>query len=80
MFKSEAKLRSWGNSVGVILPKNILKEEGLSINDEVEIILKKKSSPLRDVFGKLKGFKAKSALSKDSMLKEIDVELQSRLE
>ena len=79
MFKSEAKLRSWGNSVGVILPKNILKEEGLSINDEVEIILKKKSSPLRDVFGKLKGFKAKSARSKDSMLKKIDIELQSRL-
>ena len=43
MFKSETKLKAWGNSVGVVLPKEALKEEGLSINDEVEITLKKKS-------------------------------------
>ena len=77
MFRSDTKLRAWGNSVGVILPKEILKEEGLSVNDEVEIILKKKSNPLKDAFGKLKEFKAKSDKSTEEILKEIDEELKS---
>ena len=80
MFKSETKLRAWGNSVGVILPKEILKEEGLSINDEVEVILRKKSNPLKDVFGKLREFKAKSTKSTEDILKEIDRELKSRFD
>ncbi|MBI2659723.1 AbrB/MazE/SpoVT family DNA-binding domain-containing protein [Candidatus Woesearchaeota archaeon] len=80
MFKSETKLKAWGNSIGVILPKEALKEEGLSINDEVEIILKKKSSPLKDAFGRLKEFKAKSTKSTEEMLKEVDEDLKSRLD
>ena len=80
MFKSETKLRAWGNSVGVIIPKEVLKEEGLSINDEVEIILKKKSNPLKDAFGRLKEFKAKSSKSTEEVLKEVDEELRSRFE
>ena len=39
MIVSETKLKAWGNSIGVILPKEALKEEGLSINDEVEVTL-----------------------------------------
>ena len=80
MFKSETKLRAWGNSVGVIIPKEILKEEGLSINDEVEITLRKKTNTLQSVFGKLKGFKAKSNKSNDEILGEIDGELKSKFE
>ena len=49
MFKSETKLRAWGNSIGVILSKEALKEEGLSVNDEVEIVLKKKTNQFQDV-------------------------------
>ena len=80
MFKSETKLRAWGNSVGVILPKDALKEEGLSINDEVEVILRKKSNPLKDAFGRLKEFKAKSSKSTEETLKEVDEELKSRFD
>lgn len=80
MFKSETKLKAWGNSVGVILPKEMLKEEGLSINDEVEVILKKKSNTLKDAFGKLKEFKATSDKSTEEVLKEIDEEFKSRLD
>ena len=80
MFKSETKLRAWGNSVGVILPKDMLKEEGLSINDEVEVVLRRKSNPLKDVFGKLKQFKTKSDKSTEEILKEIDEELKSRFD
>lgn len=80
MFKSETKLRAWGNSVGVILPKELLKEESLSINDEVEITIKKKSNLLKEVFGKLKELKPKSNKTTDEILKEIDEELKSRFD
>ena len=80
MLKSETKLKAWGNSVGIILRKDALKEEGLSVNDEVEVVIKKKSNPLIDAFGKLQGFKPKSKKSTDQLLKEIDEELKSRFE
>lgn len=80
MFKSETKLRAWGNSIGLILPKEMLKEEGLSINDEVEVILRKKSNPLKDAFGKLRELKVKSEKSTDEILKEVDKELKSRFD
>jgi len=80
MFRSETKLRAWGNSVGVILPKELVKEEKLSINDEVEVIVKKKSNPLKDAFGKLREFKAKSDKSTDEILREVDEELKSRFD
>lgn len=80
MFKSETKLKAWGNSLGVILPKERLKEEGLSINDEVEVILRKKSNSFKDAFGKLKEFKAKSSKSTEEILKEVNKELESRFD
>ena len=80
MFRSETKLRAWGNSVGVILPKELVKEEKLSIDDEVEVIVKKKSNPLKDAFGKLREFKAKSDKSTDEILREVDKELKSRFD
>ena len=80
MFKSETKLKAWGNSVGVILPKEALKEEGLSNNDEVEVILRKKSNSLKDAFGRLKEFKPKSGKSTEDILNEVDEELKSRFD
>ena len=80
MIKSETKLRAWGNSIGIVLPKDALRDEGLSIDDEVEVIVKKKTNPLRECFGKLKEFEAKSSKSTDDILKEIDKEFKSRFE
>ena len=78
MIKSETKLKAWGNSIGIVLPKEALKEENLNVNDEVEVIVRKKTNPLRDVFGKLKGVKPKTNKSTDDVLKEIDKELDSK--
>ena len=78
MIKSETKLKAWGNSIGVVLPKEALKGENLNVNDEVEVIIRKKTNPLRDVFGKLKEFKSKSNKSTDDILKEVDKELNNR--
>lgn len=80
MIKSETKLKAWGNSVGVILPKEELHKEDLSVDDEVEVIVRKKSNPLKDTFGKLREFRAKSGKSTDEILKEVDEELKSRFD
>ena len=78
MIKSETKLTAWGQSIGIVLPKEALKEEKLNVNDEVEVIVRKRTNPLKDVFGKLKGVKPKTNKSTDELLKEIDKELDSK--
>ena len=80
MLKSISKLKAWGNSIGVILPKEELREEDLNVNDEVEVIVRKTSNPLKDTFGKLREFKPKSGKSTDEILKEVDEELKSRFD
>ena len=51
----EVELKEWGNSVGVILPSEKLKELGLRKGDrvEIDIVLKER----RDGFGICKGAK-----------------------
>jgi len=78
MIKSTTRLRAWGNSIGVVLPKDEIKNEGLNVNDEIEITIKKKTVTLKEVFGKLKEFKAKSNKTTDELLKEVDEELDSK--
>jgi len=80
MDKTVKKLRAWGNSVGIVIPKDELEDQNLQINDEVEIIIKKRTNPLEDVFGKLKDFKPSSHKTNDEILKEIDEELKSRFD
>lgn len=70
MIKTEVKLRAWGNSIGVVLPKDELKAEHLGVDDNVEIIVKKKDNPLREAFGKLK-YKTPT----DELLKQADKDL-----
>ena len=74
MMRSETKLKAWGNSVGIVLPKKELQQEGLTVDDEVEITLKKKTNVLREVFGTLKGVKGKTNKTTDQLLKEMDEE------
>lgn len=50
-------LRKWGNSVGVIVPRDILKAEELSLGDKVRIDFKRKENPLKELRGALKGSK-----------------------
>ena len=38
---SKSKLRRWGNSLGVIIPRELVAKEGLREGEEVEISLRK---------------------------------------
>ncbi|HLC75085.1 MAG TPA: hypothetical protein VJH88_04495 [Candidatus Nanoarchaeia archaeon] len=79
MIKAHVKLKAWGNSIGVIIPKDTLVHENLEAEDEVIITVKKKHPTVEDAFGMLKNFKITSKKSTDELLKEIDDELDSRL-
>ncbi|MBI4918671.1 AbrB/MazE/SpoVT family DNA-binding domain-containing protein [archaeon] len=69
MQEVESRLRNWGRSVGVVIPKKIIDQEKLKEGDEVKLFLIKKNNVLNETFGK---FKLKS--STDAILKEIDEE------
>ncbi len=72
MITVKTKTRKWGNSIGIVIPKDAAERENLMQGEEVELLLLRKSNVLRESFGLLKGKLTKST---DEILKEIDREL-----
>ena len=50
----QVKTRKWGNSLGVILPKEFVQKEDIKENQEIRMIATKKGD-LSNIFGALKG-------------------------
>lgn len=50
-MQSKAKLKRWGNSYGVVVPKEMVEKEGLKEGEEVEISVRK-ASDIKHLFGK----------------------------
>ncbi len=69
MLEVKAKVREWGRSLGVVLPKESVQQEGIGKNDTVTLLITKKRNALRETFGTLKFKKAT-----DEILKESDEE------
>ena len=69
MLEVKAKVREWGRSLGVVLPKEGVQQEGIGKNDTVTLLITKKRNALRETFGTLKFKKAT-----DEILKESDEE------
>ena len=53
MLMTEAKIKQWGNSLGLIIPKEIVKREELIVGDLVKVEISKEKRI--DAFGMLKG-------------------------
>ena len=51
IFKSMA--RKWGNSLGIVIPLNVIQRENLKENTEITLKIVKKS-PFENLFGSLK--------------------------
>ena len=49
----EVEIKKWGNSIGIILPKSLILEEGLKEKDRIVVNIVKKSD-LSRTFGKEK--------------------------
>ena len=69
MLEVEVKVRKWGRSFGVVIPKEKIKEEGIKENETVRLLIGKKTNVLKETFGTFK-FKK----STEEMLRESDRE------
>ena len=54
MTELNARVRKWGDSLAVIIPKEIANKEKIKIEDTVHLNINK-ATDLSDVFGLLKG-------------------------
>lgn len=66
---AKATIKSWGSSLGLIVPRNIVHDEGLQEGDQVVIDIQKGRSA-RHLFGRLRDWKIDSQKVKDQLRKE----------
>jgi antitoxin component of MazEF toxin-antitoxin module len=72
MVNTNVITRKWGNSIGVILPKEIVEKEHIKENMRINILISKNSNVLNETFGMLKGkLKKSSQQMKDEIKKEL---------
>ena len=57
MVELKSEVRKWGNSLGLIIPKEIVKKEHLKPGQKVTALLLKESNVLKKTFGMAKGWK-----------------------
>ena len=69
MITIESQLRTWGRSLGLVIPKDAAIKEHLKDVDKIELIIIRRTSALKETFGKFK-FKRTT----DEILKESDEE------
>ncbi|MBI2176108.1 AbrB/MazE/SpoVT family DNA-binding domain-containing protein [Candidatus Woesearchaeota archaeon] len=67
MAEATAKVKDWGNSLGVLLPRQFVKEAGIEVGDEV--VISKKKANLKPLFGILSGTNRSAQELKDEMRK-----------
>ncbi|MEK6828286.1 MAG: AbrB/MazE/SpoVT family DNA-binding domain-containing protein [Nanoarchaeota archaeon] len=54
MIEVEAKVRKWGRSFGVVIPKEKIKEEGIKENETIKLLIAKRTNVLKETFGTFK--------------------------
>ena len=65
----ETRLRRWGNSIGIVIPTELLRQKNLKEGEEIVIEIEKKE-PISKIFGSLKNWKKSSQKMKDEIRKE----------
>ncbi|MEK6895128.1 MAG: AbrB/MazE/SpoVT family DNA-binding domain-containing protein [Nanoarchaeota archaeon] len=74
MEQIKTKVKKWGNSFGIIIPRDIVEKENLKEEGEIFVTIQtKKYTTVGDIFGILKG-KRKSKKSTQEIMDEIDKE------
>ncbi len=69
MVLVKGRIREWGNSLGIVIPKEKIKETGLVKDQEVTIDVQAEN-PIKTLFGSLKGWKIDAQKAKDELRKE----------
>jgi len=73
----EAKIKPWGNSLGITLPKEELAKRGFKTGDVVHVSLGKRSGSIMEAFGALDMGK-KTNKSTMQLLKEARKDMRSK--
>ncbi len=55
MIECETTAKKWGNSIGVILPKDVLERGEIKENDTIRFLLIKENQTPKKIFGMFKG-------------------------
>ena len=73
MTSIEARVKRWGNSLGIIIPSHIAEANKIKENDDIKVIVIPDSKKaLKETFGMLKGKLVKSSQQmKDELRKEL---------
>lgn len=76
MAKANVKVKKWGNSLGVVLPKNIITSQAINEGTEIEIFIQTpKKTKVKDVFGILKN---KIKRDTNDLLNEVDKDFEGQ--
>jgi len=65
----KTKVKEWGNSMGIVIPADLVRLEKLKPNEEV-IVEIRKSNVLKETFGLLKGKEIDAQKLKDELRRE----------
>lgn len=75
MEQIKTKVRRWGHSFGVVIPKKVIEGQNLNEGSDVTIIVEKKGiTTVGDLMQWAKNHPIKLQKSTDELLKEIDQE------
>lgn len=64
------KTRKWGSSIGMVIPKRVVKELKIRENQDVIVDIKPKENPLKELFGSGKFSKPTEQILKEIRGKE----------
>lgn len=64
----KTKVRKWGNSFGIVIPSEVLKQMPLNEGEEVVITIKS-NNDISDIFGSLEDWKIDTQKLKDELRK-----------
>ncbi|MBS3076508.1 AbrB/MazE/SpoVT family DNA-binding domain-containing protein [Candidatus Pacearchaeota archaeon] len=68
----KTKVKQWGNSIGLVIPKEAAERMNLKLGEDLVIEIKRKENPLRESFGSLRFGDSKK------ILKEVRKEMESK--
>ncbi len=63
------RLKRWGNSLGIVVPIETIKQKSLQEDEEVIITIEKRKKT-REIFGSLRNWKIDTQKVKDDLRKE----------
>ncbi|MBI4168047.1 MAG: AbrB/MazE/SpoVT family DNA-binding domain-containing protein [Candidatus Aenigmarchaeota archaeon] len=68
----EVKTKKWGNSIGLLIPKDVVRKEKIRENQRLDIIILPKTKTLEKTFGMLKGWKINTQKALDELDRDED--------